>query len=189
MRRVIFSLFVLFVLLVNCNKGISPTEVENFPHSDLTFPIEIIGGDLSGNWLPQVDNPLEACLVDPDQLEGLVDSLILETSLSGSLSFNSDQTFTFYSFVIEITPTIITGPMTIPMPPFVEVLDTTAVYEQPWSNAIIMPLETQIFKIDTVGYSVNQDSLTLVTLPTGFPMFSTMEYYLIFRLIKSVHQP
>ena len=70
-----------------------------------------------------------------------------------------------------------------PKDTFTDTLDDSGIYEQYWSNVIVMPLHPKTLKIDTLGFTVNQDSLTLVTLPGkfSFPGFGTVEYYLIFR--------
>lgn len=184
-HRLLQPLLVM-VMLIGCNKGLTPTEVVELPNSDLEFAIEPLGGDPTGEWIPQAENPLQANLVDPSQLSGLVDTLILQSSITGKLVLENDKSFEFKA-EIGITPTIKVGTLVIPMPTFADTLDEAGEYQQPWSNAIVLPLQPKTFKIDTLGFTVSQDSLTLITLASSFPFpgFDYIQYYLIFRFQRS----
>jgi len=73
------------------------------------------------------------------------------------------------------------------MPTFADTLDEIGEYQQPWSSVIIVPIQPKTFKIDTLGLTVSQDSLTLVTRASSFPFpgFDYIKYYLIFRFQRS----
>ncbi len=186
MHRKLVFLILLIVLLVGCNKGLAPTEIVALPSSDLEFAIEPHGGNPAGEWIPQDENPLQAELVDPGQLGGLVDTLILQSYVKGKLILSEDHRFEI-DIELGITPTVKIGTLVIPIPTFADTLVETGEYEQPWSNVLILPLQPKTFKIDTLGFTVAHDSLTLVTLASSFPFpgIDDIQYYLIFRFQRS----
>jgi len=186
-----FLIFFLVVIAISmsCNKGLAPTEVKELPASELQFASQVTGGDLTGEWVPRQENALEARLVDPSQLKGLVDTLYLETQLSGSIEFRSDYSFDI-DLIIQIEPIIKVGNMTLTIPPFTDSLKESGTYEQNWSNMIVLPLQRGLFKVDTLGYTANNDTLFMVTLPTTFPFpgFDYIQYYLIFHFERAPEQ-
>lgn len=174
-------LLLLPLIFAYCNKGLSPTGIKSLPESEINFPIEVLGGNLMGAWQPIDDQALEAGLVNPEALSGMVDSLVLNSLLNGSVIFEQGNKMTFDSLLIQIYPDVYVGGVKIPISPFVEFIDTTITYEQPWKNVIIAPVKTMMLKIDTLGYTANEDSLELITKPSGFPGFEFAEYYLHFK--------
>lgn len=184
MKKLFIIIFFAFVAFTFCNKGLSPTGSEPLPKSNINFPIEVVGGELMGKWEPIDQNPLEAALVNPEALTGLVDSLVLNSHLSGNLIVEAENKLTFDSLFIQINPDVYVAGAKIPVSPFVEFIDTVLTYEQPWANVIVAPVKTTFLKIDTLGYSATADSLTMVTKPVGFPGFDFAEYYLLFRFRK-----
>ena len=139
---------------------------------------------MTGHWIPASENGLEAALANPEALTGMVDSLILDSRLSGSLTVSSEMEMVFDSLLIQIYPNVYFGGIKIPVSPFIEFIDTTISYEQPWANVVVAPINTTFLKIDTLGYSASGDSLTLVTKPVEFPGFEFVKYYLLFRFIR-----
>ncbi|NOZ60405.1 MAG: hypothetical protein GXO74_01860 [Calditrichaeota bacterium] len=184
MKKLDILLVFMVAGIVFCNRGLTPTGTEPLPQSDLPFPVEVSGGEMTGHWIPASENPLEAALVNPEALTGMVDSLILHSRLSGSLTVEPEMEMVFDSLLIQIYPDVYFGGMKIPVSPFIEFVDTTITYQQPWSNVVVVPIKTTFLKIDTLGYSATGDSLTLVTKPVGFPGFEFAEYYLLFRFVK-----
>ncbi len=183
MRSYWVMLLCLSLLTINCNKGAAPTEVKPKPISELGFARQVSGGELSGNWQPRSITPVEACLADPSQIAGMVDSLGLAASLTGNVQFNPDKSFQ-WNTIIQITPTIKLSGVIMPLPPFADTLNESGSYQQPWEQAIVVPLHPKTFKIDTLGYTASSDSLMMVTLPAPFPGFSFVEYYLVFHFVK-----
>ncbi len=183
MRCLIVVMLCCSILVTNCNKGAAPTEVKQKPISELGFARQVSGGNLSGTWRPRTVNPLEACLADPSQIAGMVDSLGLAATLDGHVTFNADKSFE-WNTTIAIAPTIKLGDMVMPMPAFADTLNESGSFQQPWEEAIVVPLHPKTFKIDTLGYTASSDTLMLVTLPAPFPGFSFVKYYLVFHLIK-----
>lgn len=185
MRNYLILLGCLLPILTSCNKGATPTENEQLPAAELNFAREVSGGELTGTWVPRAENSLEANLADPSQIAGLVDSLGLAASVTGSVKFNADKSFE-WSTIVQVTPTIKMGGMVIPMSPFADTLNESGVYQQPWDEAIVLPLHPKTFKIDTVGYTAGQDSLMMITLSGGFPYpgFDFVKYYLVFHFVK-----
>ena len=105
-KRLLFlGWLIMSLLLLSCNKGLSPTEVKELARSDLEFALDILGGEPAGYWVPQEQNSLEAHLVDPSKYEGLIDSLILQSAMSGNLILDTDFSFEFKA-QIEITPIV-----------------------------------------------------------------------------------
>lgn len=184
MRNVIVVLMLCCSILVfNCNKGAAPTEVKQKSVTELGFARKIAGGDPSGTWQPRAVIPLEACLADPSQIAGMVDSLGLAAAVTGNVTFKSDKSFQ-WNTIISITPTIKIGNMIMPMTPFADTLNEAGFYQQPWEEAIVVPLHPKTFKIDTLGYTASSDTLMLITLPAPFPGFSFVKYYLVFHFVK-----
>ncbi len=184
MKKLFIIIFFAFIGFTFCNKGLTPTGIEPLPKSNMSFPVEVTGGELLGKWEPIDQNSLEAALVNPEALSGFVDSLVLNSHLSGSLIVEAENKMTFDSLFIQIYPDVYVAGAKIPVSPFIEFIDTTLTYEQPWANVIVAPVKTTFLKIDTLGYSVTMDSLTVVTKPTPFPGFDFVEYYLLFRFVK-----
>ena len=183
MRTYLILLACLSILIANCNKGAAPTETKQLPAAELNFAREVSGGELTGTWVPRAVNSLEANLADPSQIAGMVDSLGLAASVAGSVKFNADRSFA-WNTIIQVTPTIKMGSMVIPMPPSADTLNESGVYQQPWEEAIVMPLHPTTFKIDTLGYTASTDSLMMVTLSAPFPGFNFVKYYLVFHFVK-----
>ena len=185
MRTYLILLACLSILIANCNKGAAPTETKQLPAAELNFAREVSSGELTGTWVPQAEKSLEANLADPSQIAGMVDSLGLAASVAGSVKFNADKSFA-WNTIIQVTPTIKMGGMVIPMSPFADTLNESGVYQQPWDEAIVLPLHPTTFKIDTVGYTASTDSLMMVTLSGAFPYpgFNFVKYYLIFHFVK-----
>ncbi|MDZ7332621.1 MAG: hypothetical protein ONB13_01425 [candidate division KSB1 bacterium] len=184
MRNVIVVLMLCCSILVfNCNKGAAPTEVKQKSVTELGFARQISGGDLSGTWRPREVVPLEACLADPSQIAGMVDSLGLAAAVTGSVTFKSDKSFQ-WNTIISIIPTIKLGNTIMTMPAFADTLSESGAYQQPWEEAIVVPLHPKTFKIDTLGFTASSDTLMLVTLPAPFPGFGFVKYYLVFHFVK-----
>ncbi len=183
MRAFLVMSLCLSLFVANCNKGVAPTETKQLPETELTFARDVAGGELTGTWVPRPTNSLEANLADPSQIAGMVDSLGLAASVTGSVKFNADKSFECNT-IIQVTPKIKIGSLVVPMSPFADTLRESGVYQQPWKEVIILPLHPTIFKIDTVGYTASQDSLTMVTLATAFPGFNFVKYYLVFHFVK-----
>lgn len=183
MRSFIVVMLCYSILIMNCNEGAAPTEVKQKPISELGFARQISGGNLIGTWRPRAINPLEACLADPSQIAGMVDSLGLDATFSGQVTFKADKSFE-WNTTISIAPTIKFGATIMPMQPFADTLNESGSFQQPWEEAIVVPLHPKTFKIDTLGYTASSDTLMLVTLPAPFPGFGFVKYYLVFHLIK-----
>ncbi len=183
MRSYFIVLVFVSLVAVSCNKGAAPTEVKQKPIAELGFMRQVSGGELSGTWQPRAMASLEACLADPSQIAGMVDSLGLAATVTGSVKFNPDKSFQ-WNTIIQITPTIKIGSMVMPMAPFADTLNEAGTYLQPWDEAIVVPLHPKTFKIDTLGFTASADSLMLVTLPGPFPGFSFVKYYLVFHFVK-----
>lgn len=186
MRIYIILLACLSLLIsTSCNKGAAPTETKQIPVTELNFAREISGGELTGTWVPRAEQSLEANLADPSQIEGMVDSLGLAAAVTGSVKFYADKSFD-WNTIIQVTPKVKIGDMVIPISPFADTLNESGVYQQPWDEAIVLPLHPKTFKIDTVGYTASQDSLMMITLSGAFPYpgFDFVKYYLVFHLVK-----
>lgn len=184
MRRIfVFGLFVMGAMVLACNKGLHPLEPPPAPATNLSFPVEVYGGDPCGVWVPASQNPLEVRLVDPDQFKDVKFELLSE--VSGQFVFAEQDTFKIQS-TIRITPQVYFGGVPVKLPSFEDTFNDSGVYQQPQENVLILPLENHTFQLDTLGYTVAVDSLTLVNLPHAFDYAGMeIEYYMIFHLVRS----
>ena len=187
MRRIfVLGVFVMLAVVLACNKGLHPVEPPSTPALDLSFPIEVYGGNPCGVWVPALQNPLEVHLVNPDQFGNVRFELL--SQVSGQFVFDERDTFKIQG-TIKITPQVYIGGVPVKFPSF-EVEDTfndSGLYEQPQGNVLILPLKDHTFQLDTLGYTAAGDSLILVNLPHAFYYKREMkvEYYMIFHLVRS----
>ena len=185
MRRIfVLGVFVMWTVVLACNKGLHPVEPPSTPALDLSFPIEVYGGNPCGVWVPALQNPLEVHLVNPDQFENVRFELLSE--VSGQFVFDERDTFKIQS-TIKITPQVYFGEVPVKFPPFEDTFNDSGLYEQPQGNVLILPLKDHTFQLDTLGYTAAGDSLILVNLPHTFDYKTGMkvEYYMIFHLVRS----
>jgi len=176
----------MLAVVLACNKGLHPVEPPSTPALDLSFPIEVYGGNPCGVWVPALQNPLEVHLVNPDQFGNVRFELL--SQVSGQFVFDERDTFKIQG-TIKITPQVYIGGVPVKFPSF-EVEDTfndSGLYEQPQGNVLILPLKDHTFQLDTLGYTAAGDSLILVNLPHAFYYKREMkvEYYMIFHLVRS----
>jgi len=192
MRTVVLVLCILStgLLLWHCNKGIHPTEAEAPAMPGLNFPVPPEGGDPVGFWEPQPENPAEVHLVDPSQIAGLVDSLYLETHLEGHFDLRSDQT-SDVEIYLSVTPHVYLPGASEPwiMPAIKDSIKATGPYQILEQKALVFDLPRSTFQLDTLGFSVQDSTLTLISLPNTFPYpgFSHVKFYFLFRLRRLSH--
>ena len=184
MRRIfVLGVFVMWTVVLACNKGLHPVEPPSTPALDLSFPIEVYGGNPCGVWVPALQNPLEVHLVNPDQFGNVRFELL--SQVSGQFVFDERDTFKIQS-TIKITPQVYIWGNPVKFPPFEDTFNDSGLYEQPQGNVLILPLKNHTFQLDTLGYTVAGDSLILINLPHAFDyMGMKIEYYMIFHLVRS----
>jgi|Deesub1362B_J571_1020462.scaffolds.fasta_scaffold06818_3 hypothetical protein len=178
-------LFAGVLLLSSCNGGVAPLEQES-ESFHFEFPVPVHGGDPTGVWVPIPRNALEFRLADPEQIAGMVDTLILRTWLLCQITINPDSTFGFQA-LLRVKPVPIISGIALNI---AEISDTVLAhghYRRPAPYVLIFPLETETFPLDTLGFSAGDDTLTLVTQVATFPYpgFDSVEYYMILRLRRA----
>ncbi|MDZ7373115.1 MAG: hypothetical protein ONB23_04010 [candidate division KSB1 bacterium] len=182
------------LLFLGCERGLSPTAPEKgLPTAH--FPVQPLGGDFTGLWVPAREKPFRVGFVDSSQIVALVDSLVLETKLAGVFLFDPYGHYRIDA-VLSITPKVYIGFFRQPLvlPPVPDTLKGEGTYLNFESNSMLVlkGLVTRSFRLDTLGYTVRfrpdgTRVLELVSLPNTFPYpgFEWIEFYFVFRLEES----
>jgi len=179
--RTIF--FCLFLLLICCNRGLQPTEEESL--LPLTFPIPPQGGDPTGYWVPASQNPVEVTIINPEKIPSVVDSLRLDSQLSGFFIINRNKTYNIDAQLQVVATAYIS---IFPDPVIVPVCDTLrarGMYETIQDRVIIFDFGQTTFKLDTLGVTTTRDSLSLISLSNSFPLFPEINFYFVFHLVRA----
>jgi len=191
LKKFAAGILLLALIATSCNKGISPLEGLEKPPSQFQFPIEVAGGDPTGIWVPAPgSDALEFRLVDPSQIQGLVDTLILKTTFLARLTIRPDTTFVLQALLV-VKPIPVVGGITLNINEFGDTLAVTGRYERPAPHVLILHYPVKTFPLDTLGFSASGDTLMLVTKPATFPYpgFENIQYFMVLHMRRSKGTP
>lgn len=178
MLRRLFVGIAILLFLFACNKGLTP------PDSTLIlsrFYVSPQGGNPVGCWEPDSINPVEVTILDDIE----VDSFYLDAEVDGYFLFAYDEICSVKA-VMSLKPEIYIDGEKIPLD--VHVLDTitgTGPYDVLEDQILHAPLQSTNFKLDTLGFTSEQDRLELISLPNTFNYIIEIKLYFVFHLVRS----
>ena len=179
----IFTAILIFTLSA-CDKGLSPPETVP---SVIDFPITPQGGNPTGYWIPDSTIPVEVTILDEEKIPSFVDSLFLESNLSGVFSFEVSGSCSVNA-VLTINPTVYLQGLPTPLVlSIVDTLQANGPYEVIDNRILCIPMNSSFFNLDTLGFTHQNDNLDLITLPNTFPddAFSDIRFFFVFKLNRS----
>jgi hypothetical protein len=174
------SLILLYVLILACNRGLTPPET---PSQEISFPVRPEGGNPVGVWLPDTSNTADVALLQ----EFPVDSIIFDTDVDGIFSFELTGICSVYA-IISIRPLIYEGGALLPLNIVIQdTLTGNGSFELIQDEVLYLPVESTIFNFDTLGFTSRQSTLDLITLPTTYVYENlvTLQFYSILHLVRS----
>ena len=185
MMRKIILLIVTALVLVSCDKGLSPPEILPLSHQ---FPLEPLGVNPIGNWSPRERNPVDLTILDDSQIPDVLDSMRFEITLDGNFEFKNDgdcsvaalMTIDARVYLQEAqTPLQFTFPDSITGEGPYYILDDTILQT---------PIQSTMFQLDTLGFTSSTYTLDLISLPNVFSYLGIIDIlvYFVFHLEKDV---
>lgn len=179
----IFTSALLGMLFSACDEGLSPYEVQPLT---LEFPIEPLGGNPTGTWLPDSIDPILITILDASQIPAVVDSMRITSELDGSFSFEITGDC-HVEALLTIKPTIYLigspNPLSLTLTDTIKGEGSFYLIED---RVLQTPIQSMNFDLDTLGFTNIQDNLELISPPTIFNYMGLVEIpvFLAFRLIR-----
>lgn len=181
-KRFVVVVVLYFLILTACDKGLSPPE---FLPIGIDFPITPEGGNPVGNWLPDTINSVDVTILNKEKIPSFVDSLSLNTELDGTFTFAVTGVCSIQA-LLTIQPEVYIQGLSSPLiiPDIVDTLCGQGSYEIIEDRIFHLPLETNLFHLDTLGYTRSRSHLDLITLPNTFPYegFGDINFFFVFHL-------
>ncbi len=186
-KKYLMTFLSVLVLQTACDKGLAPPE--NVPRV-IDFPITPEGGNPAGSWIPDETNPVSLVIMDPTAIPFIVDSLNIDTALEGFFRFEISSICSVYAVLTLVPSAYVLGstqPITVVIN---DTLSGTGTFEINDDRALALPLETQIFNLDTLGFTASANHMDLITLPNLFNYMDIVEIpvYFVFHLIRAPDQ-
>lgn len=148
----------------------------------MSFPIPPQGGDPTGYWVPASQNPVEVTIINPEDIPPVVDSLRLDSQLSGFFIINRNKTYNVKAQLGIIATAYISELSEPVVVPVYDTLDAEGMYRTIQDRVIIFDFGETTFELDTLGVTATYNSLSLISLPNSFYFFPQIKFYLVFHL-------
>ncbi|HHS13862.1 MAG TPA: hypothetical protein ENN03_08880 [bacterium] len=163
-RRFWFILAV-FSSLIFCDKGLQPPEeTPDMP----VFSIEPLGGNPVGSWQPDDSLSLELVILDESAIPSIVDSLALNPRWEGIFHFEITGVCSI-SAVVTLAPEVWVSSLPNPMSfLFTDTLRASGPFELIDDRILCLPMENQVFRLDTLGISSTSRGMDLISVNNMF---------------------
>ena len=148
-----------------CDKGLQPPGEEA---GNPVFTIEPLGGNPTGSWVPADTLALEVLILDETAIPSLVDSQALNPGLEGFFYFDLTGVCSL-SVVVSIAPQVWVSSLPEPISfLFTDTLKAAGPFEMIDDKIMILPMENQVFRFDTVGVSSYPPGIDLISVDNTF---------------------
>ena len=186
MRKIISNSILIICFTIFCDGGLSP--VEERPEI-VKFAILPEGGNPVGKWIPTETNSADVIILDESKVPAIVDSVFLECDLEGDFSFSVSGEF-YVDARVSIKPIAYLTGQEAPLiwQTIVDTLKGDGVYDVVDENMLAMPIRTHQFRLDTLGFTSNQNNLDLITLQNEYTPIKIMQpipFCFVFHLNRS----
>jgi hypothetical protein len=165
LNKRLWVIIAAFSSLVFCDKGLQPPEESSeMP----VFSIEPLGGNPVGTWQPDDSLSLELIILDESVIPSIVDSLALNPRWEGFFHFELTGVCSV-SAVLTLAPEVWVSSLPNPMSfLFTDTLSAYGPYELIDDKMLFLPMENQVFHLDTLGISSTARGMDLISVNNMF---------------------
>jgi hypothetical protein len=176
LRRLFVGIAILFFLFA-CNKGLTPPD-STFNLS--RFSVFPQGGNPVGYWVPDTINPVEVTILD----ELPIDSMQINGDLDGFFSFAYNEICSVNA-VLNFRPVVYIDTAKIEIAPIADTIVATGPFDIIEDKMMQLPVVTNDFDLDTLGFTSSQNTLDLISQNITFNLIMEVRLYFIFHLVRS----
>lgn len=165
LKKVLLVFLAVFSGFVFCDKGLQPPD--KTPDRPV-FSIEPLGGNPVGTWQPDDSLSLELIILDESVIPSIVDSLALNPRWEGFFRFELSGVCSLSAIVI-LAPEVWVNSLPNPLSfLFTDTLSASGPFELIDNKILLLPMENQVFRLDTLGISSTDRGMDLISVNNIF---------------------